>query len=77
MLRTVSVETGLTEVKEYLKARGYDVVDMEECIRPVEAVIYTGAQLVQQPPKRMPENTMMINATGLSVEEIGEMLNNM
>lgn len=78
MLRTVSVETGLNEIKEYLTACGYEVVDMADCIRPVEAVIYTGAQLTRQPAvHRLAENTVMINAAGLTAQQIGQALNNM
>ena len=39
-MRLVSVETGLDDVKAHLGNCGYEVIDMADCFRPVEAVIF-------------------------------------
>ena len=39
-MRLISVETGLDDVKAHLGSSGYEVIDMADCFRPVEAVIF-------------------------------------
>ncbi|VBB07501.1 Hypothetical protein LUCI_2750 [Lucifera butyrica] len=72
MLRSVSVETGLDQIKNHLYTCGYDVVDMGECIRPVEAIVYSGPQVpaAQGMVKWTAKNTVMINASGLTPEQV-------
>jgi len=78
MLRRISVETGLDDVKAYLGQRGYEVVDMADCVQPVEAVVYTGKELAGQATARAvsAQNTLLINAAGLSPEQVEAYLNN-
>ena len=76
MLRSISVETGLDDIKAHLHACGYEVVDMDACIRPVEAIVYTGATMqvqvneVAKGAGRLAENTVMINAAGMTAEQV-------
>jgi hypothetical protein len=71
MLRTVSVETGLDDIKAHLNSCGYQVVDMAECMYPVEAVVY--ARQAFEEGKKSEKNagcTVLINAMGLSGEQV-------
>lgn len=72
MLKIISVETGLQEVKEHLNACGYEVVDMENCYRPVEAVVFTGEQKQNDACQtaRMPKSTVVINAMGMDAPQV-------
>lgn len=70
MLRRVSVETGLQDIKAHLSDCGYQVVDMAECISSVEAVVYTGTPVMSVRPPRTTDNTVIINAKGLSVAQV-------
>lgn len=77
-MRKISVDNSLGEIKSHLEACGYDVVDMEQCIRPVEAVVYAGGEAgVTEPPARAPENTALINAQGLTAAEVVNRLENL
>jgi len=69
-MRLVSVETGLDDIKMHLNACGYQVVDMAECIRPVEAVIYTGPKTDGIYAAKAARGTAVINATGMSGEQV-------
>jgi hypothetical protein len=73
-MRLVSVETGLDEIKTHLNECGYQVVDMAENVRPVEAVIYSG--LVANPANRakVARGTAVINAAGLSAQQVASYL---
>lgn len=78
MLRLVSVEPGLENVKSYLDQRGYEVADTDTCVRAVEAVIYSG-QLLQSEANRLcpaAKNTVLVNAVGLTPEEVVTQLEN-
>ena len=77
MSRLVSIAPELGKVKTYLNQIGYEVLDMEECIRPVEAIIYSG-EVSQTPPATDPKakNTILVNASGLAPEEVGIELEN-
>lgn len=71
MLRLITVDPGLTEVKTYLHERGYEVTDMDQCVRPVEAVVYSGTALsncLDSYPAA--DNTVLVNAAGLTPEEV-------
>lgn len=76
MPRIVSVEQGLEEIKAHLVSCGYDVVDMEGMGQAVEAVVYTGPQLSGSvtPVLRAPENTLLVNASGMSAEQVARHL---
>ncbi len=71
----VSVETGLEDIKAYLSTCGYDVVDIANCVRPVQAVVYSGPPL-PKPLKRkvVSDVTFFVNATNLTKEEVVESL---
>lgn len=74
-MRLVSVETGLDDVKAYLGSCGYEVIDMADCFRPVEAVIFRG-----QPGGRMSRNwgnTALVNREGKTPQEVVELLDEM
>jgi hypothetical protein len=78
MLRLVSVEPGLESVKSYLDQQGYEVSDMDTCNRAVEAVVYSG-QSLQSGAKRQcsaAQNTVLVNAAGLTPEEVAIELEN-
>lgn len=76
MLRLVSVEQGQEDIKALLSERGYEVVDMGECPRAVEAVIYSSQPLPN--PKTgsglHPESTVLVNAAGRTPEEVASEL---
>lgn len=75
MLRLVSVEPGLTEVKTYLHECGYEVIDMDGCVRPVEAVVYNGlVSAAKTDAYPAAANTVLINACGLTPEEVERQL---
>jgi hypothetical protein len=75
MSRRISVEPGLAAVKAHLHQCGYEIVDMAECVRPVEAVVYAGPPLTDA-PTAIPaaENTVLVNACGLSPAEVAAQL---
>lgn len=72
MLKIISVETGLQEIKEHLNACGYEVMDMENCYRPVEAVVFTGdiSRNDVSQSARIPKSTMLINAMGMDAPQV-------
>ncbi|MDT8903339.1 YkuS family protein [Anaeroselena agilis] len=76
MARLVSVEHGLDPVKEHLSNQGYQVVDPDEWVRPVEAVIYRGVPLAASERRGVAENTALVNAAGLTPEEVAMQLEN-
>lgn len=77
MARLVSVEPGLDPVKEHLSSQGYQVVDQGAWVRPVEAVVYSGAPLAAgQDRACVAESTVLVNAAGLTPEEVVLQLEN-
>ena len=71
-MRLISVETGLDDVKAHLGSSGYEVIDMADCFRPVEAVIFSG-----HPGSRMSRNwrnTALVNRAGKTPQEVAELL---
>lgn len=77
MLRKVSVEGGLDQVRKRLIERGYEVVDMENCIRPVEAVVFNGGGGVNSVSSHGPEGTILLNAQGLSPDAVADRLDSL
>ena len=69
-MRLVSVETGLDDIKAHLDTCGYEVMDMAECIRPVEAVVFRGPVCTETLAARAGEGTVLVNATGRSAVEV-------
>jgi hypothetical protein len=77
MARLVAVDPGLDPVKEHLSSQGYQVVDPGVWVRPVEAVVYSGAPLTGNQTRRgAAENTALVNAAGLTPEEVALQLEN-
>lgn len=70
MLKAISIETGLDEIKDHLTNCGFEVVDMEQSFRPIEAVVFTGELMSSELAVRMAKGTMLINALGLSGEQV-------
>lgn len=73
-MRLVSVETGLDEIKTHLNECGYQVVDMAEHVRPVEAVVYSGLTANSCNRIKMARGTAVINAAGLSAQQVASYL---
>ena len=76
MLGLVSVETGLDKIKAHLQSTGYSVIDMAEAGPAVEAVIYSGGERVPGCNLKSTSDlfTVMVNATGLTPEQVAEEL---
>jgi len=71
MLRLITVDPGLKEIKLYLNERGYEVTDMDQCMRSVEAVVYSGQLLTNSLANYpMADNTVLVNAAGLTPQEV-------
>lgn len=73
-MRLVSIETGLDDIKAHLDTCGYEVVDMANCIRPVEAVIFRGSADMNTTAMRSGESTVLVNAAGKTPEQVAVML---
>lgn len=71
----VSVETGLDGIKKHLSTCGYEVVDMAECIRPVQAVVYCAETVKAAHPLRYDgSGPLLINASHLTKEQVAATL---
>jgi len=81
----IGVQNGLNEIKDALRLKGIEVVDVENYNYPIDAVIYEGNsfQISYVSTNNMPEATMgsrsnygvlMINSLGKSIAQIEEML---
>lgn len=76
-MRKVAVEAGLSLIKRQLTERGYEVVDMESCYLPVEAVVYRGEAGADGAGGHGPEGTMLINVQGLTPEAVVDRLDSL
>lgn len=76
-MRKVSLESGLDHIRQHLEERGYEIVPMENCISPVEAVVYSGQPGVTAVCAHGPEGTILVNASGLTPEAVAERLDNL
>ena len=81
----VAVQKGLDAVKNGLKEKGFEVVDLETYSYPIDAIVYEGDsfQISYVSRNNMPEMIMgkrsnygvfMINSLGKTVGEIVDML---
>ncbi|MBU2703132.1 hypothetical protein Ga0466249_004268 [Sporomusaceae bacterium BoRhaA] len=71
----VTVETGLDDIKAHLSTCGYEVIDMEKCVRPVQAVVFSGLPLSKPLTQRVNSDvTFLVNATNLTKEQVVERL---
>ena len=76
-MRRISVQANMSEVKGYLAGLGYEVLDMENCFRPVEAVVYNGQVMETRGSASMKaKNTVLVNAAGLTPQEVHTQLDN-
>lgn len=81
----VAVQSSLQNIKEELKKRGFDVVDLETYNYPIDAIVYEGNsfQISHISRNNMPEmnsglranyGVFIINSLGKSIDEIEDML---
>ncbi|HHV28890.1 YkuS family protein [Acetivibrio mesophilus] len=81
----VAVQSGLDILKQELKRRGFEVVDLETYNYPIDAIVYEGNsfQISHISRNNMPEMTtgqranygvFIVNAFGKSIGEIEDML---
>ena len=81
----VAVQKGLEEIRDGLKSKGHEVVDIETYNYPIDAIIYEGDsfQISYISKNNMPAavngqrvsyGVLMINSLGKSVDQIDEML---
>lgn len=81
----VAIEKDLVDLKNSLRERGFEVVDLETYNYPIDAIIYEGNafQISHISKNNMPESQMstrgnygvfIINSIGKSVDEIIDML---
>jgi hypothetical protein len=81
----VAVQKGLDAVKNGLKEKGFEVVDLETYSYPIDAIVYEGDsfQISYVSRNNMPEMTMgkranygvfIVNSFGKTVDEITDML---
>lgn len=81
----VAVEKELTDLKDELVKRGFDVVDLEDYNYPIDAIVYEGNsyQISHISRNNMPIASMstrsnygvfIINALGKTADEIQDML---
>ncbi len=76
MARLIAVDPNLQPVREHLSSQGYQIVDADSWVRPVEAVVYRGAPLTGDVRQGSAENTALVNAAGLTPEEVAVQLDN-
>jgi len=74
-LKRVAVEQSLTPVKEYLSKQGFDVVDLNQQMNQVEAVVISGQDKDVMGMQDMNTKAAVINANGLTPEEVAQFLN--
>mgnify|MGYP000147093922 FL=1 len=81
----VAVQQGLDDIKNALRSRGYQVVDLETYRYPIDAIIYTGRSFqlshitsnnFQQVSTGIRDNygILMINAKEKSIDDIERIL---
>ncbi|MBP2642355.1 MAG: hypothetical protein H6Q67_242 [Firmicutes bacterium] len=71
-MRLVSVDIGLSEVKDHISQSGFEVLALHEHIRPVQAVVYSGQPITRNQGRKnvQARNTVLINAAGLTPQEV-------
>jgi len=70
-MRLVSVDPELVEIKDHLSQCGYEVLNMHEYVRPVEAVVYNGQPVTTKAGGAgKARSTVLINASGLKPEDV-------
>jgi galactitol-specific phosphotransferase system IIB component len=80
MKAKVAVEADLTNVSNYLEEQGYQIIEfthsdeIAEDLREVDAIIISGMQENLLGMEDVETTAIMIKASGLSPEEIGDML---
>jgi galactitol-specific phosphotransferase system IIB component len=80
MKAKVAVEADLPNVSNYLEEQGYQIIEfmhsdeIVEDLREVDAIIISGMQENLLGMEDVETDAIMIEASGLSPEEIGDML---
>ena len=74
-MRLVSVETGLDDIKAHLNTCGCEVIDMADCVRPVQAVIFSGMAAAAAKSYRAAGSTVLVNAAGKTPQQVADALN--
>ncbi len=69
MERTIAVEEGLWPVREYLREKGYHVVDMKAGAR-VDAAVISGGDADMMGVEKMALDAPVINASGKTPEAV-------
>ncbi len=70
----VAIEESLQQIKEYLNSQGYDVVDLKQNVKPVDAVIISGQDKDVLGMQDVSVHAPVINARGLTPKEVYEEL---
>ncbi|MDF2928604.1 YkuS family protein [Anaerospora sp.] len=74
-MRLVSIETGLDDIKAHLNTCGCEVIDMADCVRPVQAVIFSGLVASSATSSRLAGSTVLVNAAGKTPQQVADTLN--
>jgi hypothetical protein len=69
----IAVQKGLTEIKEKLIERGYDVVTLGEYNHPVDALVYVGRGIDMT---HIPNSTMSLGMNYTGDKNLGTLLIN-
>lgn len=75
-MRLVSIETGLDDIKAHLNTCGCEVIDMADCVRPVQAVVFSGlVPSSATTSSRLAGSTVLVNAAGKTPQQVADTLN--
>lgn len=87
MTNVVALEPGLEELRGFLKAHGFTVVDWKEDTSAVDAVVYTGRKLesiyastlgetadVMEASSKAPSGVLIVNAQDKTPQEVLKIL---
>jgi len=75
-MRRVAIEQTLGSVKEYLQNNGFDVVDLNQHLTEVDAIVISGQDKDVLGMQDITTTAPVINAEGLTPEEVHQQLTN-
>jgi len=75
-MRRVAIEQTLGSVKEYLQNNGFDVVDLNQHLTQVDAIVISGQDKDVLGMQDITTTAPVINAEGLTPEEVHQQLTN-
>jgi len=75
-MRRVAIEQTLGSVKEYLQNNGFDVVDLNQHLTEVDAIVISGQDKDVLGMQDITTTAPVINAKGLTPEEVHQQLTN-